>query len=167
MRRRAGRPHAWRRSRGQALVEFALLIPVFLLVLVSIFDLGRAVFSYNTLTNAAREGARLAIVNQDAASIIAHAKSESAMVELDEPAVTIAFYQVATDGTPDTSSPCSPVAVGCLAVVQFEATYRPFTPIVSNVLFAQGVTFRAKAVLSVEYTCPTATLTAAQCPKQP
>ena len=35
--------------------------------LVALFDLGRAVFSYNTLTNAAREGARMAIVNQDKA----------------------------------------------------------------------------------------------------
>ena len=56
---------AGRRGHGQSLVEFALVLPVFILVLVSLFDLGRAVFVYNTLTNAAREGARLAIVNQD------------------------------------------------------------------------------------------------------
>ena len=43
-----------RLERGQALVEFALVIPIFLLMLVALFDLGRAVFAYNTLTNAAR-----------------------------------------------------------------------------------------------------------------
>ena len=41
-------------GRGQSLVEFALVLPVFVLVLVSLFDLGRGVFAYNTLTNAAR-----------------------------------------------------------------------------------------------------------------
>ena len=63
---RSSRParHGGRRPRGQGLIEFALVIPIFLLLLVALFDLGRAVFAYNTLTNAAREGARMAIVNQ-------------------------------------------------------------------------------------------------------
>src|SRR4029077_3264030 len=59
-----------RRGRGQALVEFALVIPIFLLLLIAIFDMGRAVFAYNTLTNAAREGARIAIVNQYKPSVL-------------------------------------------------------------------------------------------------
>ncbi len=154
--------------RGQALVEFALVIPIFLLLLISLFDLGRAVFAYNTLTNAAREGARTAIVNQDVPTIVARAKSETAIVELDDPSVNVDFYQMANDGTPDTSRPCDLVAVDCLAVVSFEATYHPITPFISNILFASGVTFRAKSVLSIEYQCPNTTFpTAAQCPKQP
>jgi Flp pilus assembly protein TadG len=156
-----------RRAKGQALVEFALIIPIFLLIVIALFDLGRAVFSYNTLTNAAREGARLAIVNQDIASIISRAENASAIVELNVPNVTVDFYQVAADGSPDTSSVCSPVAVGCLAVVTFQATYQPITPIISNILFGSGVTFTAKAVLPVEYSCPNTTFTAAQCPRQP
>ena len=160
--------HRRERSRGQALVEFSLVIPIFLLVLMGLFDLGRAVFSYNTLTNAAREGARMAIVNQDVPTIIQHAKRQSAIVELNDPAVSVAFYQIASDGTADTSDPCNLVAVGCLAIVSFEATYVPITPIISNVLFGSGVTFRAESVLSVEYRCPNETFTtASQCPKQP
>ena len=54
-------------ARGQALVEFALVFPIAILVLMAVFDVGRAVFVYNGLTNAAREGARLAAVNQDEA----------------------------------------------------------------------------------------------------
>ncbi len=154
--------------RGQALVEFALAIPIFLLLMVALFDLGRAVFAYNTLTNAAREGARLAIVNQDIPTIVEHAKNETAIVELNDPSVSVAFYQTNPDGTADTTDPCSPAAVGCLAVVSFEATYQPITPIISNILFGDGVTFTAKSVLSVEYSCPNATyLTPADCPKQP
>ena len=178
-----GRRHGRARTRGQALVEMAFILPLFLLIFVALFDLGRAVFVYNTLTNAAREGARLAIVNQDTASIIARAKSQTAIAELNVPNVTVNFYQVQqSDGMPEdgtggralTPCPQSPpalgqthVAVGCLAVVSFEATYQPITPIVSNLLFKTGVTFTAKSVLPVEFTCPDNSLAAAQCPKQP
>jgi hypothetical protein len=155
------------KRRGQALVEFALVIPIFLLLLVAIFDLGRAVFAYNTLTNAAREGARLAIVNQDEASIVQHAKNASAIVELNVPNVEVDFWQLNPDGTPDTSTPCDLVANGCLAVVSFEATYQPITPIIGNIVFKNGVTFKASSTLVVEYFCPNSTVTAANCPKQP
>jgi Flp pilus assembly protein TadG len=154
-----------RRRRGQALVEFALIIPLFLLLLVGIFDLGRAVFAYNTLTNAAREGARIAIVNQDEPSIVQRAKDQTAIVELNDPSIEIDFYEVNPDGTPNTAIPC--IDVGCLAVVSFQATYFPITPFVSNILFRNGVTFEAVSVLSVEYACPNTIVTAAQCPKQP
>jgi hypothetical protein len=149
-------------------VEFALVLPIFILVLVALFDLGRAVFAWNTLTNAAREGARLAIVNQDIPTIIDRAKSQTAIVELDDPSVSVAFYQFADDGSPDTEHECDLVAVGCVAVVEFEATYRPFTPMIANLLFAEGVTFKARSVLGVEYRCPNADFpTADTCPKQP
>jgi Flp pilus assembly protein TadG len=46
------------RSAGQGLVELALLIPLLLLLILGVFDLGRAFFSIITITNAAREGAR-------------------------------------------------------------------------------------------------------------
>jgi Flp pilus assembly protein TadG len=158
------------RGRGQSLVEFALVIPIFLLIMVALFDLGRAVFAYNTLTNAAREGARLAIVNQYEPSIVQRAKNSTAIVELNAPNVTVDFWQVQADGTPDTSTPCNLVANSCLAVVSFEATYFPITPIISNILFKNGVTFTAQSVLTVEYSCPidpTDAVAAAACPKQP
>jgi Flp pilus assembly protein TadG len=154
-------------QRGQSLAEFALVLPIFLVLFFAVFDLGSAVFTFNSLTNAAREGARLAIVNQDNASIVARAETQVSVAEINAPNVSIDFYQVADDGTPDLSSTCSPVAVGCLAVVSFESTYRPLTPIIGNILFKNGVTFKATSMLSVEYSCPNATHTAAQCPKQP
>lgn len=159
-----------RTGRGQAMVEFALVLPIFVLLLVALFDLGRAVFAYNTLTNAAREGARMAIVNQYKPSIIARAKQQTAIVELNDPSVQVDFYQVNLDGTPDTSTQCALIAVGCLAVVSFEATYQPFTPLIGNIIFENGVTFSARSVLSVEFSCPldpTDGVAAANCPKQP
>lgn len=48
------------RDRGAAAVEFALVLPVLLLVLCGIVDFGRALHAQVVLTQAAREGARLA-----------------------------------------------------------------------------------------------------------
>jgi Flp pilus assembly protein TadG len=52
-----------RQRRGQALVEFALVAPVFFLLLFSIIEFGRAIYYVQILNNAAREGARYAIVH--------------------------------------------------------------------------------------------------------
>lgn len=51
--------------RGQSLLEFALILPVLVIVLVGIFDLGRAFFALITINNAAREGARYGTLNFD------------------------------------------------------------------------------------------------------
>lgn len=48
-------------QESQALIEFALISPVLLLLLFGIIDIGRAVFYYDTLGHAAREGARSAV----------------------------------------------------------------------------------------------------------
>lgn len=53
---------AGRDDRGAAAVEFALLLPVLILVIGGIVDFGRAYFENVILTNAAREGARAAVV---------------------------------------------------------------------------------------------------------
>jgi hypothetical protein len=51
------------RDQGQALIEFALVIPVLLLLIVGLFDVGRAIVEENTLAFAAREATRYAIVH--------------------------------------------------------------------------------------------------------
>lgn len=51
------------RPAGQALVEFALVAPLFFLLLFAIIDFGRYVYYVQILNNAAREGARYAIVH--------------------------------------------------------------------------------------------------------
>ena len=50
---------------GQSLIEFALILPLFVLIVAGIFDLGRAFYSSITITNAAREGARYGTLNPD------------------------------------------------------------------------------------------------------
>lgn len=50
-------------QRGQSLAEFALIAPLFFLTIFAIIEFGRAVYIIQTLTNAAHEGARYAIVH--------------------------------------------------------------------------------------------------------
>jgi Flp pilus assembly protein TadG len=54
------RMEADRGRKGQAVVEFALVLPVFLLLVFGALEFGRAYFNMHLLTNAAREGARRA-----------------------------------------------------------------------------------------------------------
>jgi len=52
----------WRGQRGAAAAEFALVLPLFLLLVVGAIDFGRAFWAKNTLANVAREATRYAAV---------------------------------------------------------------------------------------------------------
>ena len=52
----------FRNQRGAALLETAITLPLILLVSVSIFEFGRAYQTWQVLTNAAREGARVSVL---------------------------------------------------------------------------------------------------------
>lgn len=54
---------------GQALVEFTMILPVFLLLLFALVDFGRGFYTWLLVTNAAREGARIAAVQSDSSTI--------------------------------------------------------------------------------------------------
>jgi Flp pilus assembly protein TadG len=56
--------------RGQALVEFAIVLPVFFLLVAGMFDFGLGIYSDLTLVNAAREGARLGVIDPGNTSAI-------------------------------------------------------------------------------------------------
>jgi Flp pilus assembly protein TadG len=52
-----------RSERGNAMIETAITLPLLLLVSVSIFEFGRAYQTWEVMTNAAREGARIAVLD--------------------------------------------------------------------------------------------------------
>ena len=56
------RTHLRKNERGAALIETAITIPIILLISVGIFEFGRAYQTWQVMTNAAREGARIAIL---------------------------------------------------------------------------------------------------------
>lgn len=57
--------HKFSRDTGAALVEFAIITPLLLLLVFGIIEFGRAYNAQNTLTHAAREGAREYAITQD------------------------------------------------------------------------------------------------------
>ncbi|HUB38783.1 MAG TPA: TadE family type IV pilus minor pilin [Streptosporangiaceae bacterium] len=75
------------RDRGTAAVEFALVLPLLLLIVFGIIDLGRALNAQITLTEAAREGARLEAIGDSAATV--DARAQAAAPQLSGMTVTI------------------------------------------------------------------------------
>jgi Flp pilus assembly protein TadG len=53
---------SWRDARGAELIEFAIVLPIFLLITAGIFDFGMMFRTYEAVTNAAREGARVGVL---------------------------------------------------------------------------------------------------------
>jgi Flp pilus assembly protein TadG len=94
-----------RNDRGTTIVEFALVLPIFLLLVFGIFDFGRYFFVEHTLQYATREGMRLALVGagggtseERAASIIATIKGHvSLAVDPSDPSLSIYIFQIGSD----------------------------------------------------------------------
>jgi Flp pilus assembly protein TadG len=71
-----------RDDRGQSLVEFALTLPMLLVVMFMITEFGRALYQYNVMAQATREGARNAVVNSSTgASSAGEARMDAFMTE--------------------------------------------------------------------------------------
>ena len=80
------------RRRGQALVEFALVAPLLLLLILGLIDFARAWNVYQVLTDAAREGARNAVVQNQTmaeADVVAIVEAALGRASLDPDKTTI------------------------------------------------------------------------------
>ena len=144
--------------RGQALVEFALIVPIFILLMVGVFDFGRAVYAYNTISNAARQGARLAIVDQTIPHIQDRAASSAVSLGIDPTDVTVDFRSMSTPGTP---ASCTGAVAGddnnlgsivfCIAVVTVGYEYDAATPLISNLV--GPISLEGESQFKVEFNC--------------
>ena len=121
----------WRRrlplpAAGQALVEFSLAIIIFLVLLMGIFDLGRGIYMYNGVSEAAREIARRTAVYP---GITLGASQESQDVVAIQrglvPGMQTPTYACLTiTGSTSTNDPC---ASDDVVQVTVTATYRPIS----------------------------------------
>ena len=136
------------------MVEFALILPIFILVLVGIFDMGRAVYDYNVISNAARQAIRLAIVDQNTTKItnkaVQHATGIAGVGD-----VTVSFLNGATATS---YTQCSAAPTGCklgwYAVVKVSYDYTAATPVLGNLLGTIHMTSTSKQVIEFVYTSP-------------
>jgi hypothetical protein len=147
-----------RSERGQSLVEFALILPILVLLLVGILDFGRAVYAFNTVNNAARQGARLAIVDQTVAHIQERAATEATNLGIDPADVEVDFRDLSTPDTPDS---CPGDVAGddnnlgsivfCIAVVSVPYDYTAATPLIGNLVGT--LTVEGESRFKVDFNC--------------
>lgn len=109
-------------QRGQSLVEFAFVLPVLAVILFGLTDMGLAIHNAVTITNAARDGARVAAVNSGSASAVATAVADdeksTSLVDCTTSSPTIQATPNAS-GTPTNSG----------YTVTASCSYSPVTPL--------------------------------------
>ena len=135
-------------SRGQALVEFALILPLLVFLLLGLFDFGRAVYAFSTVNNAARDGARLAVVDQTESHVQALAAQRAASLGIDPDDVAMEFHQKHEPGTPCEFSPGQMQITDCVAVVEIPYTYTAITPLIGNLVGTIDMTGEARFPVS-------------------
>lgn len=77
------------RDRGAAAVEFALVVPVLLLLVVGIAEIGRAYHVQTTLSGAAREGVRVMALRNDPAAARATTRAAASTVTLTDSQIAV------------------------------------------------------------------------------
>jgi len=114
--------------RGQALVEFALAITVFLLLMMAIFDFGRGIYMYNGVSQAAREIARTTSVHPgDPLGASTNATDTLAVQRRLVPALEDpTFSCISTETFAVVTRACVP---GDLVRVEITAPFEPLTPL--------------------------------------
>lgn len=164
-----------RKQRGQALVEFALILPVLMLILLGIFDVGRMVYAYNAVSNAAREGGRTAIINQHGDTIAARAAQQATglglpgTIPLECPADNIAGPPTDSSKagvcvafrTEDLSAPCTSINLKCNAIVSVQWPWRAITPLIGDLL--GPIPLVATTTQTIENVCPRTGVDLPQC----
>lgn len=129
-----------RSQQAQSLVEFALILPLLLLILVMIFDLGRAVYYYSVIHNAARDGARWGIIDNTAG--IGCVTPDTAGIEAAVRARAVGL----NPGDLTVSSSC----VGSKIRVNVTYDFEPVTPLVSSFLDGGMITLESTSSMNVE-----------------
>ena len=115
-----------KKQSGQSLLEFAIILPLLLLLVMGVFDLGRGIYYFSAIHNAAREGARYGAVNHcDVAGIQNQAKK---MADLGDGLVVKEPQQVYVPGTDKVD----------FVLVTVEYNFETVTPLVGTFLGNDG-----------------------------
>ncbi|HVR46013.1 MAG TPA: TadE family protein [Candidatus Binatia bacterium] len=118
------------RERGSTLAETAVVMAVLLTIMFGIIDFGRALYTYSFVANAAREGARWAIVRGSKCTLLDHCPASSTDVQT--------YVQSLSEGATNPSKISASLnftacgnAPGCVAEVTVQYPFRfmlPFLP---------------------------------------
>jgi len=148
-------------SRGQSVVEFSLVLPVLLVLVLMAVDFGRAFYSWVTMTNAARDAANYAGMNPGSSFGIGSTYNSIVLADGlqglrtvcmplsagGQPVFSASGTQqnpipapVFSDGSQDANT--TPTDLGDRATVTMSCDFRVITPVVSSLI---GTTVRVSA----------------------
>jgi Flp pilus assembly protein TadG len=116
------------RSSGQALVEMALVLPILFVMVFAILDFGLGLRAWISITNSAREGARVGAVRGTCDAIMDRVKATSGGLVTDDDQITI---------TPATCNG----AAGSSVIVNVNYDYDLITPLGGMLKFLGASTF--------------------------
>lgn len=115
-------------EQGAVLVEFALVIGLFMLLVFGMVDYGLGVNSLTQLNNAGREGARLATVNPDETAV--RQKILDSISKLDTAELTITIKCEDPGGNPCAGTGLiDDATTGDTVIVQLDYKYKMITPL--------------------------------------
>jgi hypothetical protein len=131
-----------RRTNGQALVEFALVIPILLMLMMGIVDFGRLMFALVSISNATREASRYASVpgpdeenpqTTNCDGIVSAARGSAFLFELDSVTVSYERGESAYATCPSPPTP-GDLQLRDRVVVSTTATIHILTPAINNIV---------------------------------
>ena len=126
-----------KKSVGQALVEFAFILPLLLLLITLILDLGRVVFYYSVISNAAKEGARYGAVNKSWTDIYNYTIGYTQVLDQTQIEVLPAINLVDEDNRH--------------VKIDITYTFHPVTPFAPLFIGKDGLEMHASSIMRVEY----------------
>jgi Flp pilus assembly protein TadG len=143
------------RSRGQALVEFSLAIPLFMAIVVGIAEGGYYVAATTIVNSATHEGARLGVIGTTAlpGTIQARVKEAAApIVGLSDAAISLRLAKVQEDGTHAALAACDAACYGTRTTEDWLVVDVAYTHVPLVGYLFPGLTFPANATaeLTVE-----------------
>lgn len=117
-------------EQGQSLTEFAVTLPILIILLVGILDLGRVVYINTMLSSAAQAGARAGLISTNPGTIEAAVQSKLS-------GVTTNLVVITVNRTDDFSE------------VTVRYTFTPVTPLIAQLLPNDGITLQQTSRMQV------------------
>ena len=149
-----------KKEKGQALVEFALTLTLFLVLIFGVFEVGRFMFYYSAITTAAREGARYGSAAggiggslnfyEDCNGIIAAATRVGQFAGVRAWNVQVSYDDGSGTSKGTCGSPSSEIGLGDRIIVQVDGDYDPFVGLVNFDPFTISSVERRTIVKDVE-----------------
>lgn len=123
-------------KRGQAMVEFALILPIFVLLLMGILEFGLFFNSYINVTFASKEGARVAALDTSASNQFITTAVQASMPTTKNITVTV--------------SPVAPRTTGLPVTVAVSVKHTFITPLISTLVPANPYTISSSTTARSE-----------------